>query len=67
MLPEMISDPEWCMLDEPKHAPLSRAYGIDGTLWDFLAAPGNEVKQACFTATMVGFERLWPSDLILRG
>jgi hypothetical protein len=66
-LPDMMGDPEWSMLDDAKRAPLSRAFGMHGTLWDLLGAPGNEAKQAYFNAAMVGFERLWPPDLIIRG
>jgi hypothetical protein len=67
LIPEMLTDPEWCMLDDAKKAPICRAFDINGTYWDFMASPENEVRRARFNAYMVAFERRWPPDLILQG
>jgi hypothetical protein len=66
-IPQHMADLDLCMPEDPRSAPLSRAFGVDGTFWDYLAAPGNESRQAAFTAGMVTYDRTFPPDLILDG
>jgi hypothetical protein len=66
-LPNHMADLDWSMSDDPKSAPFFRAIGFEGTFWDYLAAPGNEARQAGFNAGMTAFERTFPPDLILEG
>jgi hypothetical protein len=67
IIPDMMADPVWSASDDVKDAPLARAYGIDGNFWDFLAAPGNEIRQGRFSDAMAAYTRFFPEGLINQG
>jgi hypothetical protein len=55
------------MSEDVKQAPSQRAFGVDGTFWDFLVLPGNEHRQARFSEAMGAASRQHPPDFVVAG
>jgi hypothetical protein len=65
LIPDMMADPKWSQMEGTHNSVFTRAF--DSVFWEFLAAPGNEARQARFGAAMAAYERQFPPHLILQG
>jgi hypothetical protein len=64
LLPEMMAS-DWGKSEDPKDAPMLRAYGAENaTFYEWMASPGNETRHARFGAAMIAYgQQVSPDDI----
>lgn len=66
-LPETMANPETARSQEPTEASFQKAFGVEGTRWDYLDNPENLLSFRRYGAAMVGSRKMQPPNTIVEG